>query len=118
MGDTFGSLAWNADLNWWSGAVEVAPGHRIDLHVQATDEPAELRDAVARATSACGRLRATEPAVRAEVAAQMVGAHNDLCDPEDEVTEEQFAERLRLRSALFESAGTVELTYTDGGLFG
>lgn len=118
MSDAFESLAWNADLDWWSGAVEFGPGHRIDLHVQAANEPAELRAAAARATSAWERLRATEPDIRATVATQMTEAHNDYCEPEDEITEEQFADRLRLKSVLFEAAGTVELTYADGGLFG
>jgi hypothetical protein len=27
MDDAFVSLAWNADLGWWSGPAEVAPGH-------------------------------------------------------------------------------------------
>ena len=49
MGDAFGSLAWNADLHWWSGAADVAPGPRIDLHVEAANDPAALRAAVTRA---------------------------------------------------------------------
>jgi hypothetical protein len=40
------------------------------------------------------------------------------CDAEDEVSPEQFAGRLRLLSALCETAGTVELCYDDGMLFG
>jgi hypothetical protein len=118
MGDAFGSLAWNADLDWWTGAAELAPGHRIDLHLQAVNAPAALRAAVSRAAPAWERLLVGEPAIRAAVAAQMTDAHNDYCDPEDEVTEEQFADRLHLKSALFEGTGTVELTYADGGLFG
>ena len=118
MDDAFGSLAWNADLDWWSGVAEVAAGHLIDLLVQAANHPAELRAAVARAAPVWERLRAAEPSVRAVVAGQMTDAHNDYCDPEDEVTEEQFRDRLRLKSALFEAVGTVELTYGDDGLFG
>ncbi len=48
----------------------------------------------------------------------MVEAHNDNCDPEDEVTPKQFADRLRLLSVLFEPAGAIELSYHDGLLFG
>ena len=118
MGDGFGSLAWNADLEWWSGAVEIAPGQRIDIHVQAANNSAELYAEIVRAGPSWDRLRSHEAAVRTTVAGQMTEAHNDYCDPEDEVTEHQFAERLRLNSALFESAGTVELIYADGGLFG
>ena len=118
MGGAFGSLAWNADLDWWSGVAEIAAGHCIDLHVQAANNPAELRVAVTRAAPAWERLWAAESDVRAAVAGQMTEAHNDYCDPEDEVTEEQFRGRLRLKSALFETAGAVELTYADGGLFG
>ena len=118
MGGAFNSLAWNADLDWWSSEAEFGPGHRIDLHVQAANEPSELRVAVARAAAAWQRLRVAEPAVREAVAGQMTEAHNDYCAPEDEVTEEQFAHRLRLKSALFEAAGSVELIYADGGQFG
>ena len=118
MGDGFGSLAWNADLDWWSGAAEIAPGQRIDIHVQAANNPAELHADIVRAGRSWDWLRSHEPAVRTAVAGQMTEAHNGYCDPEDDVTEHQFAERLRLNSALFESDGTVELTYADGGLFG
>ena len=118
MGDAFGSLAWNADLDWWSGAADVAPGHRIDLHVEAANDPAALRAAVTRAGLAWERLWVAEPSVRAAVAGQMTDAHNGYCDPADEVTPEQFAERLRLLSARFEASGAVELVYADGMLFG
>src|SRR5262249_46360330 len=77
-----------------------------------------LRAAVARSEPGWERLRAAEPSVRAAVAAQMTEAHNRYCDPEDEITPEQFAERLRLLSALFEASGSVKLVYADGMLFG
>jgi hypothetical protein len=48
----------------------------------------------------------------------MADAHNEYCEREDEVTPEQFASRVRLRSVLFESNGSVELCYDDGRLFG
>ena len=118
MGDVFGSLAWNADLDWWSGTAEVSPCHRIDLHVEAANDPAALRVAVTQAWPAWDRLRAAEPSVRAAVAGQMTDAHNGYCDPADEVTPEQFADRLRLLSARFEASRAVELVYADGMLFG
>ena len=118
MGDAFGSLAWNADLDWWSGVAEIATGHRIDVHVQAANDPAALQAAVELAGPALGRLKTAEPGVRAAVAGQMTEAHNGYCDPEDEVTEEQFAGRVRLLSAVFEAAGGLELCYHDGMLFG
>jgi hypothetical protein len=116
MGDGFGSLAWNADLGWWSGAGEVAPGHRIDVHVEAPNDLAEMRAAIARAGPAWERLRTAQPSVRASVAAQLTDAHNRYCDPK--VTPEQFAARLRLLSALFQASRSLELVYTDGLLFG
>jgi hypothetical protein len=118
VGEAFRMLAWNSDLAWWSGAAEVAPGHCIDLHVQVANDLAALRAAVELAGPAWERLRATEPDVRAAIAGQMVEAHNGYCAPEDEVTPEQFAERLRLLSLVFDSAGTMELCYHDGMLFG
>src|SRR5947209_745071 len=118
MGDVFGGLAWNPKLDWWSGAAEVAPGHRIALHMEAANDPAAMRTAVARAGPAWERLRAAEPSVRVAVAGQMTEANNDFCDPVDEVTPEQFAGRLRLLSARFEATGAVELVYADGMLLG
>lgn len=118
MADAFGSLTWNADLGWWSGTAEVAPGYRVDLHVEAANEPAQLRAAIARAGPAWERLRVAEPSVRAAVAGQMTDAYNGYCDPENEVTPEQFAGRLRLLSARFEASGATELVYADGMLFG
>jgi hypothetical protein len=116
--DAFVSLNWNADLGWWSGAAELRRGHRIDLHLEAANDPVQLRVAVARAGPAWARLLAAEPSVRAEVAGQLTDAHNDYCDPEDEVTPEQFVDRLRLLSAKFEASGETELVYADGMLFG
>jgi hypothetical protein len=118
MADVFGSLKWNADLGWWSGFAEVAPGHRLDLHVQAANEPAELRAAVERSVPVWERLRLTESAVRAAVADQTTEAHNRYCNPEDEATPEQFAGQLRLLSALFEPGGALELCYHGGILLG
>jgi hypothetical protein len=118
MVDAFGSLSWNAELGWWSGRADIRPGHAIDIHVQAANDPGRLRSAVGLAEPGWVRLRASEPSVRAAIADQMVEAHNGYCDPEDEVTAEQFAGRLRLLSALFEPGGAVELCYHDGMLFG
>jgi hypothetical protein len=118
MGDDFGALAWNPQLDWWSGATEFAPGHRIDLHLEAANDPAAMRAAVARAEPTWVRLRATEPSVRVAVADQLTEAHNEFCDPADELTPEQFAARLRLLSAKFEASGAVELVYSDGMLLG
>jgi hypothetical protein len=116
--EPFDSLAWNPDLNWWSGDADIAPGHRIALHVDARNDLQEIQIAVAQAAPAWERLLATEPLIRAAVANQMTAAHNDFCDPADEVTEQQFAARLRLLSARFETSGSTELVYHDGGLFG
>ena len=118
MGDAFRSLAWNPDLEWWTGAKELAAGHPIDVHVEAPNDPAALQVAVARAEPAWARLREREASYRAAVARQMTSAHNGYCDPDDEVTPEQFADRLRLLSAKFEASGAVELVYADGMLFG
>ncbi len=118
MGDAFGSLTWDADMGWWSGSAQVATGYRVDLHVEAANNPAELRTAIARAKPAWKQLLASEQAIRAVVASQMVEAHNSFCDPEAEVTPEQFAERLKLLSARFETSGSIELVYSDGMLFG
>ncbi|HEY8176276.1 MAG TPA: DUF2262 domain-containing protein, partial [Gemmatimonadaceae bacterium] len=93
-------------------------GHPIDVHVDAANDLAEMSAAAAQAEAAWQRLRVAEPSVRAAVAQQMTNAHNEYCDPEDEVTPEQFAERLRLLSARFEGSGTMELVYADGMLFG
>jgi hypothetical protein len=118
MSDAFESLAWNRRLDWWTGAAEVAPSHRIDIHVEAANDLAAVRAAVVQAQPAWDWLRAAERSVRAAVATQLTDAHNEFCDPADEVTPEQFAARLRLLSAKFEASGAVELVYADGMLLG
>ncbi len=114
----FGALAWDDHLEWWTGTAEFAPGRQIDLHVEASDDPAALEAAVARARPVWDRLQASEPAMRAVVASQLTAAHNEFCAPEDEVTGEQFAERMRLLSVKFEAAGGVELVFADRTLLG
>ena len=76
MSDAFNSLEWNAELGWWSATAEIAPGHRIDLHVQAAHDPAHLRTAVERSVPMWERLRLIEPGVRSAVADQLTEAHN------------------------------------------
>jgi hypothetical protein len=112
------SLVWNDKQDWWLGSIELAPRHSIDLQVDAGKNEADLRAVIEAAGPTFVRLRATERAVREAVVGQMVGIHNDLCDPEDKLAVEQFADGLLLQSVVFEQAGTLELTYSDGGLFG
>jgi hypothetical protein len=118
MGEAFGALAWDDHLEWWKGAAQFGAGRRIDLHIEAANDPAALRAAVARALPEWDRLRASEPMVRAVVAGQLTAAHNEFCDTEDEVTEAQFAERMRLLSVKFEAAGGAELVFADRSLLG
>jgi len=118
MGEAFSALAWDDRLEWWKGTAEFAPGRQIDLHVEASNDPAALRVAVTRAGPEWERLRASEQEVRAAVAGQLTAAHNEFCSPEDEVTETQFAERMRLLSVKFEAAGGVELVFADRALLG
>jgi hypothetical protein len=118
VANVFDSLAWNDDLSWWTTSAELPPGHRIDLHVQAPNDREMLRSSAARATPDWERLVRSEPSIRATVASQMTPGHNDFCNPEDVVTESQFAERMELLSVLFEASGSTELVYFDGYLFG
>ncbi|HEX4608995.1 MAG TPA: DUF2262 domain-containing protein [Urbifossiella sp.] len=118
MGEAFAALAWDDRLEWWRGAAEFAPGRRIDLHVEASNDPSALEAAVVRAGPMWDRLRGSELAVRAAVASQLTAAHNEFCASEDEVTEEQFAERMRLLSVKFEAAGDVEMVFADRTLLG
>lgn len=118
MGEAFGALAWDDHLGWWKGAAEFAPGRRIGVHVEANNDPAALQAAVARAGPLWDRLRALELSVRAAVVSQLTAAHNEFCAPEDEVTEAQFAERMRPLSVKFEVAGGVEVVFADRTLLG
>jgi hypothetical protein len=118
MGEAFGSLAWDDHLGWWKGTAEFGPGRRIDLHVEASNDPAAHQVAVARARLVWAWLRAAEPLVRAAVAGQLTEAHNEFCAPEDEVTEGQFAVRIQLLSLKFEVAGGVEMVFADRSLLG
>ena len=69
MDDTFHSLAWNADLGWWSGNTGVpAPGHRIDFCTFQADQSyrwTRRTPPVDWSATSGARLRAAEPSVRA-----------------------------------------------------
>jgi hypothetical protein len=118
MGDVFSALAWNSKLEWWSGAADVAPDRRINLHVEAANDPKSLQSAIIHSLPAWEWLKSSESAVRAAVADQLTDARNEFCDPADEVTPDQFADRMKLLSARFQTAGSVELVYSDGMLLG
>jgi hypothetical protein len=114
----FDHLKWNPNLGWWSGSTEFSPGRRIDIHVEADNSPSMLRDRVKQADQAWVMLRTTESSIRQAIAEQLVESHNQFCDPEDEVSSDQFADRVRLLSVRFMSSGALELVYMEEGLLG
>jgi hypothetical protein len=118
MSDVFDSLTWKDAVRSWWVAAEIETGHHVDLYVSASTDLASLSNAVRLADSAWTRLKNTESLVRASVAQQLTAAHNDYCDPADEVTEEQFAARIRLLSVEFQTDGGLDLCYHDSMLFG
>jgi hypothetical protein len=109
---------WDSELEMWSGKAEVALGHRIGIHIMATSDPADLRRAVERSRAGFEWLLASERNVRDTITLHLIDTHNGNRDPEDQVTPDGFADRLRLESAVFEPGGTIELCYKDGWLFG
>ncbi|HJZ56839.1 MAG TPA: DUF2262 domain-containing protein [Gemmataceae bacterium] len=57
---TLGHLAWDKEFNWWTGAVELQPGQRVGLTVEADPAAPDQRQAVALARKWLDRLRENE----------------------------------------------------------
>jgi hypothetical protein len=112
-----GPLRYNAELNWWEGALPTAAvAIKVYLSLdECSDEEALLStaEAVCRAL-ASWRQRVEDFAVR-----ELLPLKNEswLEEGEPEITPEEFRNRMSLESISFYPDGAFEFLHDDGELF-
>jgi hypothetical protein len=57
---TLGRLAWDKEFNWWTGEVELEPGQKVGLTVEADPKAPEPEAVLARARVWLDRIRERE----------------------------------------------------------
>ncbi len=110
----FGRLTWDDKTDWWSGAVEVKPGHRVEIGIIVEDD--ELAAVLDNAQPALSHIQKHESDVRDAVATRL---ENDVREwnGDGPIGRHSIANRIRLESIVFQPDGAAELEYSDGDLF-
>src|SRR5262245_41370834 len=93
----FGLLDWE-ELDWWVGAIELVPGHRIDVFVVPDCEAERPEDEIARARNSLARVRQREAEYRQWSARELF---RKRWNREQQMTPEEIAELLRVASLEF-----------------
>jgi hypothetical protein len=113
---TLGRLAWDDAQRVWRGEVEVAPGRRAAVTVEAEEE--EIDAALAGAARGVAWLRGNEGQARLCVADAYLDTFNRSWSEEGPIGREEFARRIELvEIGVGPTGGGPTLWYDDGGLF-
>jgi hypothetical protein len=112
---TLGQLTWDDSQHVWRGEVEVRPGPRVIVTIEAQGE--EVEAALARAALGVTWLRGHEEEARLLVADAYLDTFNQNWTEEGPITRDEFARRIELVEASFGITGGAMLWYDDGDLF-
>jgi hypothetical protein len=112
---TLGRLTCDNSQHVWRGEIEVRPGLRVIVTVEAQDE--EVEAALAGAAHGVVWLRGHEEEARLLVADAYLDTFNQNWTEEGPITREEFARRIVLVEASFGITGGPTLWYDDGDLF-
>jgi hypothetical protein len=112
----FGRLAYNAELNWWEGALPTEPTAKVYFSLDKCEDEKALLD---MGEKVCRNLPVWRKRVEDFAVEKLRPLKNGswLQEGEDEVTAEQFKRRMSLESVSFYPSGEFEFMYTDGDLF-
>jgi len=111
----FGKLTWEDNLEWWTGQVEVAPGHTIQVALSTTEK--ELETLLAQAHPLLARIRREEADLRRATAEALLELYNTAWNEGAVIDGARFAARITLQAVTFYTDGSAELFYDDDDLF-
>src|SRR5262249_59834094 len=97
-----GTLEWDGRLDWGVVETDLQPGHRTRVSLDPGVD--ELPDVLARGRASFTRIRHQDLALRQTVARHLIALYDEW-NPEQPLTEEEFARRLRVASVDFWSDG-------------
>jgi hypothetical protein len=109
-----GTLEWDDRLDWLVGETDFLPGHRTRVSIDPGVD--ELPGVLERCRAGFIRIRQQDLALRRIVAVQLMDLYNQW-NPEQPLTEEEFAGGLRVASVDFWSDGGAMVYYDDGDVF-
>jgi hypothetical protein len=120
--EALGKLTWNAELDWWEGKAEVAPGHPIRFSITLEEDEegkgtADLQETLVKAHGVLAFLREHEEEARIVAADELLEIYNAEWNENAPLEEEDFIGRLILDDVNITPSGRAELYYRDEGLF-
>lgn len=113
--ELLGELEFNPETGAWQAEWEFAPGHPVELlihHEQAMDAvPGEVKRLLLT-------LKDKDPSVREEVARKLIRLCNEDWNPDEQLTEDEFAGRVKLQGVnVSAETARAELFYDDDDIF-
>ncbi len=117
-GQKFGKFVWDDDYDGWVTEARFAADQivhvTLDTDQNTNEDKQKLLD---RANATWKILRSREPVLRRAAAADLLNIHNGGWNRGEDLTVEQFMERMRLNSVSLHADGAASLYVDDGGLF-
>jgi hypothetical protein len=105
-----GRLAWDEEMDWWVGELDLFPGHQIEVFVEFYEEAGSREVVVSRAREWVARVRRREPEYRAWSAARLVEGRWNQDEP---MTAADIERLLRLASLECSSDGSARVYWED-----
>ena len=113
--DLLGELERNPESGAWQAAWELAPGHSVEVVVY---HEGELDAVPARVKQFLLTLREKDEDIRREFARKLIELCNEDWNPDEQLTEEEFAGRIKLQGVVVNSGDEdAELFYDDDDIF-
>lgn len=109
-----GTFELDRRCDWYEGAIDYL-GAPCSVLLVVEEGSTDVRVGLARLESLCADLKTLDRKVRQYAARELLENAVEWC--EEELTSEQFAERMSNPSICIGSDGSVEFTFDDGGMF-
>lgn len=116
--ELFGTLTWNADMEWWEGTWNSPDGDSVVVYVVPEEEDDKCITQDSRA--AFQRVLSQPPAFRQMATDDLLEHHNSHWHHDEKtppLTSAQFQARMTLESIEIEADGDATAWYDDGDLF-
>ena len=111
---TLGTFELNRRYDWYEGTIDYL-GAPCSVLLTVGEGSTDVRVGLTQLESLCADLKTLDREVRQYAARELLENAIDWC--EEELTSEQFAERMSNPSICIGSDGSVEFTFDDGGMF-
>ena len=113
--ETFGTLTWDENLEWWEGKKEIRPGQIVSVSISADDVP--LDTVLEQARQMFQHVQAAEPALRRSAADTLLVRYNSSWNEGPPIDANTFLLRITMTAFSVYADGSAEIDYDDGNLF-